>query len=88
MGIRYGSDKSVRFVDGLYETIASEAYAASAELAAEKGSFPLFDPAQFLRSGYMESMPESVRESVAAKGMRNVTLLTQAPNGTIGTMVG
>jgi ribonucleoside-diphosphate reductase alpha chain len=33
-------------------------------------------------------MPEDVREAVREKGVRNVTLLTQAPNGTIGTMVG
>src|SRR5436305_2186128 len=36
----------------------------------------------------MKSMPEDVREAVREKGARNVTLLTQAPNGTIGTMVG
>src|SRR6185369_17838903 len=33
-------------------------------------------------------MPEDVREAVREKGARNVTLLTQAPNGTIGTLVG
>ncbi|MGH9763726.1 MAG: adenosylcobalamin-dependent ribonucleoside-diphosphate reductase, partial [Blastocatellia bacterium] len=61
---------------------------ASADIAAEKGAFPLFDADKFLQSGYMKTMPDDVREAVRDKGMRNVTLLTQAPNGTIGTMVG
>lgn len=88
MGIRYGSDESVKFIDKLYEFIAREAYTASAEIAAEKGAFPQFDAEKFLQSGYMQKMPNDIRELVRQKGSRNVTLLTQAPNGTIGTMVG
>ena len=88
LGLRYGSDEGVEFIDRLYRFIACEAYHASSEIAAEKGSFPLFDADKFLQSGYMKRMPEDVRDDVRAKGMRNVTLLTQAPNGTIGTMVG
>ncbi|HXF39151.1 MAG TPA: adenosylcobalamin-dependent ribonucleoside-diphosphate reductase, partial [Blastocatellia bacterium] len=88
LGIRYGSEESVQFIDRLYKFISGEAYHASAEIAAEKGPFPMFDAEKFLQSGYMERMPEDVREEVREKGVRNVTLLTQAPNGTIGTMVG
>ncbi|NLC57052.1 MAG: ribonucleoside-diphosphate reductase [Armatimonadetes bacterium] len=88
LGIRYGSAESEKFIDRLYEFIAREAYRAAAELAAEKGAFPKFDAEKFLQSGYMKRMPEDVRALVAEKGVRNVTLLTQAPNGTIGTMVG
>jgi len=88
LGIRYGSEESVQFIDRLYRFIASESYHASADIAAEKGPFPMFEAEKFLQSGYMEGMPEDVREVVREKGVRNVTLLTQAPNGTIGTMVG
>ncbi len=87
LGIRYGSDESVKFIDQLYRFISSEAYFASAETAAEKGPFPMFEAEKFLQSGYMEAMPEEVRACVRERGMRNVTLLTQAPTGTIGTMV-
>src|SRR5690606_11166454 len=38
-------------------------------------------------SGFMQSMPKDIREKVRKKGIRNVTLLTQAPTGTTGTMV-
>jgi ribonucleoside-diphosphate reductase alpha chain len=88
LGIRYGSEESVLFIDRLYRFISRESYHASTEIAAEKGPFPMFDADKFLESGYMREMPEDVREAVREKGIRNVTLLTQAPNGTIGTMVG
>ncbi len=88
MELPYGSEASIAFIDELYKFICVEAYKESAELAEEKGSFPLFDAEKFLQSGFMKQMPEEVRELVAKKGIRNVTLLTQAPTGTTGTMVG
>jgi len=85
--VRYGSEESLKFIDKLGEFIATEAYLASADYAAEKGSFPLFDAEKLLQSGFMQSMPERVRDSIRQKGLRNVTLLTIAPTGTTGTMV-
>ncbi len=87
LGIRYGSDESVAWLDKLYEFIASNSYEASIDIAKEKGPFSAFDAAKFNQSGFMQSMPARIREDVAKHGIRNVTLLTQAPNGTIGTMV-
>ena len=88
MGIRYGSPEALRFIDELYRFIAREAYLASVDLAGEKGAFPAFDARQFVHSGFMASMDEDVRQAVMDGGIRNVTLLTQAPTGTSGTMVG
>jgi ribonucleoside-diphosphate reductase alpha chain len=85
--IRYGSSESQEFLDRLYKFIASEAYLASADYAAEKGAFSQFDAERFLQSGFMQAMPAEVRQTIAEKGIRNVTLLTQAPTGTTGTMV-
>jgi ribonucleoside-diphosphate reductase alpha chain len=86
--IRYGSDESVEFINELYKFIASTAYLASVELAKEKGAFPAFDAEKYLKSGYMKGMPNQVREAVAEHGIRNAVILTQAPNGTTGTMLG
>ncbi len=86
-GVRYGSDESVTFIENLYKAIAVAAYETSAEIAAEKGAFAAFDAEKVLQSGFMEQMPENVRQQVREKGLRNVTLLTQAPTGTTGTMV-
>jgi ribonucleoside-diphosphate reductase alpha chain len=85
--IRYGSPESVKFLDKLYQFIAGEAYLASADNAAEKGAFAMLEAEKFLQSGFMQGMPAQVLEAVRAKGIRNVTLLTQAPTGTTGTMV-
>jgi ribonucleoside-diphosphate reductase alpha chain len=86
-GVRYGSPAGNAFLDQLYKFIAVEAYLASADNAAEKGSFPRFEAEPYLQSGFMRGMPEHVRRAIAEKGSRNVTLLTQAPTGTTGTMV-
>lgn len=88
MELAYGSDESLEFIDKLYRFIACEAYMASSEIAKEKGSFSFFDADKLLQSGFMKGMPEDVREAVRKNGLRNVTLLTQAPTGTTGTMVG
>jgi ribonucleoside-diphosphate reductase alpha chain len=87
LGIRYGSDECIKFLDQLGEVIATESYIASTDNAAEKGTFPQFDAEKLLQSGYMQQMPEPVRAAVREKGLRNVTLLTVAPTGTTGTMV-
>lgn len=85
--IRYGSPAGVEFLDRLYQFIAVEAYLASADYAAEKDAFSKFEAEPFLQSGFMQGMPAEVQAAVREKGMRNVTLLTQAPTGTTGTMV-
>lgn len=87
MGIRYGSEESVEFIDKVYKLITVTAYETSSEIAKEKGAFPKFEAEKFLESGFMLGMPEDLREKIRQDGIRNVTLLTQAPTGTTGTMV-
>ena len=88
LGLRYGSAEGVKFIDKLYQFIAITAYETSVDLAREKGAFPQFDSQKFLQSGYMTNMPEYIRHLVGKYGIRNVTIMTQAPTGTVGTMVG
>jgi len=83
LGVRYGSEESLKLIDDVYKLIAVEAYTISAEIAAEKGAFPAFDAEKFLQSGYMQGMPEEVRALIQQNGIRNVTLLTQAPTGCV-----
>ncbi len=88
LGVRYGSPESTKFIDKIYQFIAITAYETSIELAREKGAFGRFDADKFLESGFMKGMPEYIRAQVKQYGIRNVTILTQAPTGTVGTMVG
>lgn len=91
LNIRYGSPESLEFLDKLYGFMAREAYLASADIAGEKGSFQAFDADKYLLSGFMKNITEvypEVGEAIIEKGMRNVTVITQAPTGSTGTMVG
>ena len=88
MGLRYGSEEATIFVDALFETIAEEAYKASIELAKEKGAFREFKADKYLQSGYMRGMNNEIRDDIGKYGIRNVCLLTVAPTGTTGTMMG
>ena len=83
--------QSLEFLDKLNGFIAREAYLASADIEEEKGSFQAFDAELYLQSGFMKNMAEvypEVAEAVREKGARNVTVITQAPTGSTGTMVG
>lgn len=88
LGIRYGSEEGNAFIDRLYEFFSTECYLMSVEIAKEKGSFPKFNAKKHLKTGFIQMLPERVREAIKKHGLRNVTLNTQAPTGTIGTMVG
>lgn len=94
----YGSEEGNVLIDKVFETIATTAYKASVELAKEKGSFPFLtgdNPEEtnrlrkaFTETGFMQKMPEDIRESILDSGIRNSHLLTVAPTGSTGTMVG
>ncbi|NJM42755.1 MAG: hypothetical protein HC853_19470 [Anaerolineae bacterium] len=56
-------------------------------LPKRKGRLPRSMPPSSTKAAFMQALPAQIREKVAQHGIRNVTLLTQAPNGTIGTMV-
>ena len=95
---RYGSPEGNKLVDKIFETIATTAYRTSIELAKEKGSFPFLIGEteeetmelrkRFINSGYMKKMPEDIRQDILKYGIRNSHLLTVAPTGSTGTMVG
>lgn len=94
----YGSEEGNELVEKVFETIATTAYRESVELAKEKGSFPFLIGKTdeetnalrhaFINTGFMKKMPEDIRESILEHGIRNSHLLTVAPTGSTGTMVG
>ncbi|EPH98317.1 ribonucleoside-diphosphate reductase, adenosylcobalamin-dependent [Enterococcus faecalis 13-SD-W-01] len=94
----YGSEEGNQLIDQIFETIAVTAYQTSIELAKEKGSFPFLTGETeaetqklrevFIHSGYMQKMPEKIRQDILKYGIRNSHLLTVAPTGSTGTMAG
>ncbi|MGL4819941.1 MAG: vitamin B12-dependent ribonucleotide reductase, partial [Bacilli bacterium] len=97
-GKRYGSEEGNALVDELFRTIAETAYMTSVALAKEKGSFPFLVGStdeetkalreRFINTGYMRKMSEEVRSAILEHGIRNSHLLTVAPTGSTGTMMG
>ena len=95
--VEYGSPEGNAIVDKVFETMATTAYETSIELAKEKGAFPFMQehpqgPAEvaeaFIQTGYMRNMPDYIRQGILEHGIRNSHLLTVAPTGSTGSMVG
>ncbi len=82
-GLRYGSAKAVALTGSWLKAVERSAYLASAELAAEKGPFPLYDKAKYLAGEKIKSLDQDVREAIARHGIRNALLTSIAPTGTI-----
>lgn len=81
LGYKYSSPEGLAFVDKLFNIIRNAAYAASIDLAIEKGTFPQYD-ARMLNSGYMKTVSDAIYARVLKYGIRNCALLTIAPTGT------
>lgn len=88
MKLKYSSDEGRQFVEKVLTFLRDEAYNTSIDLAIEKGPFPNFDYDGFSRSAFFATLPQEIKSRIKRYGIRNVTVLTQAPTGTTGTMVG
>lgn len=82
LGAPYGSEEFLRLESIILSTLANEAYAASAELASEKGAFPLYDK-RYLESNFVKTLGEPVQALIRKNGIRNSHLTSIAPCGTI-----
>ncbi len=74
LGISYDSDAAVALAGRIMKHVTSHAHAASMELAAKRGPFPNFAGSTYDRSG--------------RPPMRNATVTTIAPTGTLSMIAG
>jgi ribonucleoside-diphosphate reductase alpha chain len=74
MGISYSSNRAVLFAEELMKFFSKEAIQASARLGKQRGSFPNFHGSLWDKRGF--------------KTMRNATVTTIAPTGTISIIAG
>jgi len=88
LGLSYASSEGRDVAETVLRTIRNTAYNASIGLAVEKGAFPLFDKDKFSQSGFIKTLPNELQDRIISFGIRNCTVLSQAPTGTIGTMYG
>ena len=80
---RYGAPESIALIDRWLGIVSLAAYMTSAEIAEEKGSFPLFDAEAYLAQPNIARLPEELRARIRAHGIRNALLTSIAPTGTI-----
>ncbi|MGE5145414.1 MAG: ribonucleoside-diphosphate reductase, adenosylcobalamin-dependent, partial [Candidatus Eiseniibacteriota bacterium] len=80
---RYGSTEAVRLTESWMKAIQRASYLASAELAREKGAFPLFDREKYLEGEHVAGLEEDIRAAIGKDGLRNALLTSIAPTGTV-----
>jgi ribonucleoside-diphosphate reductase alpha chain len=82
--LKYDSPEARTTGAKIAEFMRNESYAASVEIAKDKGAFPLFDAAKYLQAPRFASrLPDPLKKDIAKYGMRNSHLLSIAPTGTI-----
>jgi ribonucleoside-diphosphate reductase alpha chain len=91
-GHKYGSEQAVDFTDTIMMNIAIWAYEESIEMAKEIGPAPclvlLEAREKFIQSGFMQRMPQYIKDEILKWGIRNSHLLSVAPTGTISMYAG
>ncbi|MBD9406163.1 adenosylcobalamin-dependent ribonucleoside-diphosphate reductase [Acidovorax sp. ACV02] len=82
--LRYDLPEGRTMAARIAECMRDAAYAASVDLAREKGAFPKFDARGYLAEGTFASrLPESLKTAIHQHGIRNSHLLSIAPTGTV-----
>lgn len=86
LGQHYGAPEARETATRIMRTITEAAYAASIELAQQKGSFSLFDRERYLRAPFIQRLPPELRRGIEAHGIRNSHLTAIAPTGTVSLL--
>ena len=82
--VRYDLPEGRAMAARIAECMRDAAYAASVDLAREKGVFPKFDSIGYLAEGTFASrLPDSLKAAIHQHGIRNSHLLSIAPTGTV-----
>jgi ribonucleoside-diphosphate reductase alpha chain len=89
LNLRYGTEEATDFAESVQRALALAAYASSVNLAAERGSFPLYDAAREAENPFIQRLAQadpSLYEDMKVRGRRNIACLTIAPTGTTSLM--
>jgi len=84
LGLRYDSVAGRTMARRIARCLRNATYAASVELARERGAFPLLDVDTYLAEGTFASrLPAALRARIRRHGIRHSHLLSVAPAGTV-----
>ena len=88
MKIKYGSPESMTFVNDLFAIIQEKAIETSCNLAEQRGVFGAYDTELTMNSVMIKSLPDNLQDMISRHGLRNGTLLSIAPTGTLSLFMG
>ncbi|MBI3984920.1 MAG: ribonucleoside reductase [Candidatus Levybacteria bacterium] len=88
MKIKYGAEDSLVVIEKIFKTLRDNAYIASSDIAAEKGSFPRYNRDKYQKGWHIKRLPEEIKKKIYQQGIRNAVLLTIAPTGTTSLISG
>ncbi|MES9823567.1 MAG: adenosylcobalamin-dependent ribonucleoside-diphosphate reductase [Candidatus Thiodiazotropha endolucinida] len=86
LGLNYGHEETRHHAAKVMAQICHTAYRSSIELAKEKGAFPYFNQADYLRSPFIRALPDELQQGIEKHGIRNSHLIAVAPTGTISLL--
>jgi ribonucleoside-diphosphate reductase alpha chain len=86
LGMAYDSPEALEVIDRIYETLKVTAYSESVELAKQRGAFPVFDWETECDNGFIQSLPQELQDAIKEFGRRNISILTNAPTGSVSIM--
>jgi ribonucleoside-diphosphate reductase alpha chain len=92
--IQWESQEHLDFADQVFEEIAYAAIQASSQLAAERGTYSLYEGSEwqtgeyFRRRGYDSERWQKLEAEVKAHGMRNAYLMATAPTSSTSILIG
>ena len=88
MGIVYGSKESIECISTIMHHVFRSSIYASAHLADMRGNFPGYDPkiwdSEIIKNNFSS---DEIADLKAQNKLRNCSLLSVAPTGSIGTML-
>ena len=88
LGLGYDSDEGIELIEKTMKFITNAAYQASAVLAGEKGSSPIFNYKNYMECPFIqEALNKETRQLIAENGIRNIAIMSIAPTGSISNIV-
>ena len=88
LGLGYDTDQGIEIITETMKFITNAAYQASATLAGEKGSSPIFSEEEYMKCPFVqEALSEETRTQINENGLRNIAIMSIAPTGSISNIV-
>ena len=86
LGLAYDSPEALEIIEKIYQTLRNAAYQESVHLAQERGAFPAFDWNLEENNAFIQRLPAELQQLIAQHGRRNISILTNAPTGSVSIM--